>query len=112
MIRFALGSCPAIVAAVAAAGPAHADQYDFIAELDSAGVSYASVSDMIDIGKAVCHDLRLGLPVTTPLSKLQNSGFAPYESGIVVAAASLSMCPDQRSVVLEFANAHSGGRTA
>ena len=29
-----------------------------------------------------------------------------------VAAASLAMCTDQRSVVLEFANAHSGGRTA
>ena len=27
-------------------------------------------------------------------------------------AASLAMCTDQRSVVLEFANAHSGGRTA
>jgi hypothetical protein len=40
--------------------PARADQYDFIAQLDNSGVSYESISDMIDIGKEVCHDLRGG----------------------------------------------------
>lgn len=112
MIRIGLGGGLALAIALGSAGQASADQYDFISELDSAGVSYPSTSEMIGIGKAVCHDLRLGLPVETALSKLQNSGFAPYEAAVVVAAASLAMCTDQRSVVLEFANAHSGGRTA
>lgn len=107
-IKMAMGSCLAMGAAVVLAGPAHADQYDFIYELDSSGVSYEPISDMIDVGKAVCHDLRLGLPVQTPLSKLENGGFAPYESGVIVAAASLKMCPDQRAVLLEFANSHAG----
>ncbi|MFN8042287.1 MAG: DUF732 domain-containing protein [Mycobacterium sp.] len=113
MIRFGLGGGLVLAIALGSAGQASADQYDFISELDSAGVSYPSTPEMIGIGKAVCHDLRLGLPVKTMLSKLQNSGFAPYEkAAVVVAAASLAMCTDQRSVVLEFANAHSGGRTA
>ena len=90
--------CLALAIALGSAGQASADQYDFISELDSAGVSYPSTSEMIGIGKAVCRDLRLGLPVETALSKLQNSGFAPYEAAVVVAAASLAMCTDQRSV--------------
>ena len=112
MIKIGLGMGLAAIAAVGFAGPARADQYDFISELDSAGVRYGSISDMIAIGKAVCHDLRLGLPVQTPLSKLDNTGFAPYESGVIVAAASFNMCPDQRAAVIDYANSHSSGTTA
>ena len=50
----------AMCGAVALSVPAHADQYDFISALDNAGVSYESITDMIDIGKALCHDLRSG----------------------------------------------------
>ena len=67
MIRIGLGGCLALAIALGSAGQASADQYDFISELDSAGVSYPSTSEMIGIGKAVCHDLRLGLPVETAL---------------------------------------------
>lgn len=47
-------------ASVFMAGPAHADQYDFLIELDNAGVWYPSSVDMVDIGKEVCHELRHG----------------------------------------------------
>jgi hypothetical protein len=62
-------------AAVALSFPTHADQYDVITQLDSTGVSYASTSDMIEVGKAVCHDLPGG-KVTPPvvLDKLRAAG--------------------------------------
>ena len=50
----------AVCGAVVLSGPARADQYDFVMQLDNMGVSYESIIDMIDIGKAVCHDLRSG----------------------------------------------------
>ena len=61
--RGVIGGLLAICGAVAVAlsGPAHADQYDFISQLDNAGVSYKSTIDMIDIGKQLCHDLRNGV---------------------------------------------------
>jgi hypothetical protein len=46
------------VRGLASSAPARADQYDFISVLDNSGVSYESIVDMIDIGKAICHDLR------------------------------------------------------
>lgn len=51
----------AVSASVVLAGPARADQYDFITELDNAGVWYSSMIDMIDIGKELCHELRHGV---------------------------------------------------
>lgn len=48
------GGIAAVVAlcgSVLLAGPAHADQYDFISDLDNSGVYYGSIVDMIDIGK-------------------------------------------------------------
>lgn len=43
---------------MALSDPAHADRYDFITQLDNMGVSYESMLDMIDVGKALCRDLR------------------------------------------------------
>jgi hypothetical protein len=40
----------AVGGAVAVVSPAHADQYDFISVLDKSGMSYMSITDMIDIG--------------------------------------------------------------
>jgi hypothetical protein len=59
--RGVIGGLLAVCGAVALSGPAHADQYDFISQLDNSGVSYKSTIDMIDIGKQLCHDLRNGV---------------------------------------------------
>ena len=99
--------------AVALSGPAHADQYDFISQLDNSGVSYQSMIDMIDmidIGKQLCHDLRNGATPPAVLSKLQRTGFAPAESAIILMSAVNNMCPDTKAGVVGWArdNGHTG----
>ena len=89
--------------AVALSGPAHADQYDFISQFDSAGVSYKSMLDMIDIGKQLCHELRNGATPPAVLGKLQRAGFAPAESAIILMSAVNNMCPDTRAGVVGWA---------
>lgn len=82
----------AICGAVVLSGPAHADQYDFISQLDNSGVSYQSMIDMIDTGKQLCHDLRNGVAPPAVLGKLQRTGFAPAESAIILMSAVNNMC--------------------
>jgi hypothetical protein len=96
--------------AVALSGLAHADQYDFISQLDNAGVSYQSTIDMIDIGKQLCHDLRTGATPPAVLGKLQRTGFAPAESAIILMSAVNNMCPDTKAEVVGWArnDGHTG----
>jgi Protein of unknown function (DUF732) len=75
----------AVCGAVALSGPAHADQYDFISALDSAGVSYESMLDMIDIGKELCHDLRSG--ATPPVGCHQTWRKLPRTSARILMRA-------------------------
>ena len=93
----------AVCGAVALSGPARADQYDFISQLDSSGVSYESMSDMIDIGKQLCHDLRTGVAPPVVLGKLQRAGFASAESAIILVSAVTNMCPDTKAGVVAWA---------
>ena len=62
-------------------GPARADQYDFVMQLDNMGVSYESILDMIDIGKELCHDLRSGATPPVVLDKLQTRNRAEAAGG-------------------------------
>jgi Protein of unknown function (DUF732) len=90
----------AVCGAVALSGPAQADQYDFISQLDNMGVSYESILDMIDIGKELCHDLRSGATPAVVLGKLQTTGFAAAESAIILMSAVNNMCPDTKAGVV------------
>ena len=105
MVKFAVFAT-AVVSAVATAGTAHADQFDFISVLDNSGVSYESMVDMIDIGKEVCHDLRIGAQPPVVLGKLIRTGFAPYEAGIVLMSAVNNMCLDTEPAVADWAYAN------
>lgn len=102
-LRMGVACVLAVCGAVVSSGPARADQYDFIAQLDNMGVYYSSVLDMIDIGKELCHDLRLGAPPPAVLGKLQRSGFAPAEAAIVLLSAANTMCLDTKPAVVEWA---------
>jgi Protein of unknown function (DUF732) len=93
----------ALSAAVALAPPAHADQYEFISFLDDSGVSYSSMVDMIDIGKAVCHDLRSGDVPPIVMGRLSNIGFATAEASLVIVSAVSHMCVDAKEVVNSWA---------
>ena len=100
----------AVCGAVALSAPAHADEYDFISQLDSTGVYYESILDKIDIGKELCHDLRVGAAPPVVLGKLENTGFATAESAIVLMSAVNNMCPDTKVAVVGWArdNGYSG----
>ena len=89
--------------AVALSGPARADEFDFITQLDNTGVSYESMLDMIDIGKELCHDLRSGATPPVVLGKLQKTGFAPAESAIILISAVNNMCSDTKPAVVGWA---------
>ena len=93
----------AVCGAVALSGPARADQFDFITQLGNMGVSYESISDMIDIGKALCHDLRSGASPPVVLGKLQATGFAASESAIILLSAVNNMCVDTKPAVVGWA---------
>lgn len=97
-------SASALSASVFMAGPAHADQYDFLIELDNAGVWYPSSVDMVDIGKEVCHELRHRVSPGLVLDKLVNTGFAPAEAVIVLASAVTHMCVDVQPAVVSWVN--------
>ncbi|CAJ1501279.1 DUF732 domain-containing protein [[Mycobacterium] burgundiense] len=101
--RGVIAAVLAVCGSVLFAGPAQADQYDFISELDSAGVWYSSMVDMIDIGKELCHELRQGVSPPLVLGKLGNTGFAPAEAAIVLMSAVNTMCLDAKPTVVGWA---------
>ena len=78
-------------------------KFDFVMQLDNVGVSYVSIIDMIDIGKAVCHDLRSGSTPPVVLGKLQATGFAASESAIILVSAVNNMCVDTKPAVVGWA---------
>ena len=102
-VRGVITGVLAVCGAVALSGPAHADQYDFITQLDNMGVSYESMLDMIDIGTELSHDLWSGATPPVVLGKLQKTGFAPAESTIILISAVNNMCSDSKSAVVGWA---------
>src|SRR5689334_22533222 len=101
--RGVIAAVLAVVASVVLSSPAKADQYDFISQLDSQGVSYDSMLDMIEIGKQLCHDLRIGTDPSVVLAKLQGAGFAASESAIILVSAVNNMCVDTKAMVVGWA---------
>jgi hypothetical protein len=77
---------------------AHADEYDFISDIDGRGVYYDDMLDMMDTGKLACATLRRGgntqavVGITRYL--MNEKGFSAQESVIIVTSAAKHMCPD------------------
>ena len=83
------------VAELVSSPTAAADKYDFIILLDNKGVYYESISDMIDIGKAICHAIRNGGSLLAINDVLDSNGYnSDYERGTIVTSAAAAMCPD------------------
>lgn len=95
---------------ITVAVPAHADQYDFVSDLDNKGVYYSSLTGVIDAGKLTCRLLRSGAGVPATMGFLARSGYATYESATIVVAAVNDMCPDAQPVVQDFLNHRAAGR--
>jgi hypothetical protein len=76
-----------------------------VSALDNSGVYYASISDVIDLGKLACSNLRNTGSVPRALGMVQQAGYGAYESGIIVGAAANQMCPDVAPLVSSWARA-------
>ncbi|WP_233213590.1 DUF732 domain-containing protein [Mycobacterium hubeiense] len=112
-LRRAAAACGfVVVGGLALAGPAHADQYEYVSILDNEGVYYSSITDVIDTGKMACRMLRGGADVPAALNYVAGGGYAPYESAVIVTAAALKMCPDVMPVIDEFINGPGHGAVA
>jgi hypothetical protein len=83
------------VALAVAATPAHADEDSYVAQLDRHGVYYASILDVIDLGKLSCHRMRSGMTMISTLDEVVVSGYSRQEAVWIVASAVSEMCPDQ-----------------
>ena len=105
-------TCGLALIGLIAAAPADADQYDFVADLDRNGVFYSSILDVIDQGKLACRLMRSGAGVPAALNFVARGGYSDYETGIIVAAASLNMCPDTQPVVRAFLHPAANGNTS
>lgn len=88
--------------------PAQADQYDYVAQIDSRGVYYSSIIGVIDDGKMVCRMLRGSGSVPAALNYVAGDGFADYEAVIIAVAAAQNMCPDVMPILAAYANADAG----
>ena len=66
-------------------------------------MSYGSITEMIDVGKAVCHDLRSGDAPPVVMGRLANVGFATAEASLVIVSAVSHMCVDAKDSVNSWA---------
>jgi Protein of unknown function (DUF732) len=70
-------------------------QCDFVSFLDSSGVYYDSISDVIDLGKAVCTSTRRTGATDMAINGLVAAGYySDVERGAFLIGAANSMCPD------------------
>lgn len=111
MIRNLLLLSVSVVAAVGVAAPANADQYDYVSALDSRGIYYDSISDIIDIGKLTCGRMRRGMPITGPQgvgAPITALGYSGLEAAIITVEAARNMCPDQLPQLESIAATNTG----
>ena len=73
-----------------------AGEHGFLSALNNAGVAYASTNDIVGVGKAVCHDLRMSVTPPAVLDKLRERGFDAYESRMILLA-SIDVLYDERN---------------
>jgi hypothetical protein len=73
-----------------------AGENGFVSALNNAGVTYTSTNDIVEIGKAVCHDLSMSVAAPAVLAKLRESGFDAFESRMILLA-SIDVLYDERN---------------
>jgi hypothetical protein len=98
-----------LIALMLSSGIAHADPADaYLAELQRRGVDYSTASAPITLGKASCNALREGNSVRAVLNTIGDQGFTVQDTGIILAAAANTFCPDQLSTAEGFIANHGG----
>ena len=101
VIRYTVAAAATALGMVVGQAPAaHADQWDYVSFLDNNGVSYSTVSGVIDLGKETCHHLRGGGDYRQVMSILTGPlDYTRAEGAAIIAASVTYMCPDAESVI-------------
>ncbi len=84
------------IAVALAAAPiplAHADQTDFVLQLDNEGVAYGKIDEIENEGKIACTELRENDPVSQVVKGLRPF-YDEVTSTLIVKAAAQNLCPD------------------
>jgi hypothetical protein len=92
----------AAAAITAPAAQADPDPVGYIAVLDSKGVQYPSTCKAIDLGMAVCSDLRQGAGLVSEGQDIVNGSkgaVSPHDAGLIIGTAAATLCPDQNARV-------------
>ena len=83
-----------IAVALAAQLPlAHADQTDFLLQLDNEGVFYGKSESMENNGKIACTSLRQNVPIADVITHLRPF-YDQVTSTLIVKSAVQNLCPD------------------
>jgi hypothetical protein len=97
-----LGIAAAAAVITAPAAQADPDPAGYIAVLDSKGVQYPSTGKAIDLGMAVCSDLRQGAGLVSEgqdIVTASKGAVTPHDAGFIIGAAAATLCPDQNDRV-------------
>ena len=90
MKKIVLGIAVALVAPMPLA---HADQTDFVLQLDNEGVAYGKIDDVKNDGKIACTSLRGNDPISHVIQGLRPF-YDQVTSTLIVKAAVQNLCPD------------------
>lgn len=86
-------------AAGVAAPAAHADDAAYINALFTGGADTSDPPALIKAGKKACDDFRAGSIYVDVGQELVSENYTPRDSGRIIYAAALDLCPDQLSNV-------------
>lgn len=105
-----LGIAAAAAVVTAPAAQAEPDPAGYLTLLDGTGVHYPSPGKAIDLGMAVCSDLRQGVSFLSEGQDVvngSNGAISAHDAGAIVAASAASLCPDQNARIQREVAAYS-----
>jgi hypothetical protein len=102
LITMLLGTAAAAAVITAPIAQADADPAVYLAVLDTSGVQYPSASKAVELGTAVCTDLRNGATIVSEGQDLVTSSrgsITSHDAGVIIGASAAALCPDQHARV-------------
>ena len=90
---------------VGSAPVAHADDAaDFLAFLDKDQIAYSNPATAVNMGNGICQQLRSNPDPGSVLDPVFNAGYSGRQAGLIVFAATRTLCPDMAPVVDKWPN--------
>ncbi len=105
-LRLSFLAAALFVTAVGVASPAaHADEGAYINALFTGGADVSDPAALVRAGKMACDDFRAGSSYLDVGKELISANYTPRDSGRIIYAAALDLCPDQLANVQSQYNA-------